>query len=322
MKPLGGRFVLVREIGSGGMSTVFLGRDEILDRPVAIKILAPGLEDSNVSSRFRREGRTAAKLSHPNIVQVYDAGEDELDGRVASYIVMEYVSGGDLKRVVDTRGPVPGTMLSRVGADAAAGLAHAHERGIIHRDVKPQNILIDEYGSAKLTDFGIARALDADHSTSTSSYLGTAAYSSPEQLRGERITPKSDVYSLGMTLYHAAVGEPPFSGGPIEVANQQVSRSPVPPRARGAYIGERLEALILECIAKDPAHRPDAAHLHERFLQLSAAPGGAEAADAVRAVTADGTAGAPRAVGSAKVAGFSGLDGIKGGGHQRGGGPG
>ena len=312
MKPLGGRFVLVREIGSGGMSTVFLGRDEILDRPVAVKILAPGLEDSNVSSRFRREGRTAAKLSHPNIVQVYDAGEDELDGREASYIVMEYVSGGDLKRIVDRRGPVPGTMLSRMGADAAAGLAHAHERGIIHRDVKPQNILIDEYGSAKLTDFGIARALDADHSTSTNSYLGTAAYSSPEQLRGERVTPKSDVYSLGMTLYHAAVGEPPFSGGPIEVANQQITKSPAPPRARGASIGERLEGLILDCIAKEPADRPDAAYLHERFLQLSAASGGpAEAEDAIKAVKTNEATGVSRAVGSAKEAGLPGVDAIR-----------
>jgi tRNA A-37 threonylcarbamoyl transferase component Bud32 len=311
MKPLGGRFVLVREIGSGGMSTVFLGRDEILDRPVAVKILEPGLEDSNVSARFRREGRTAAKLSHPNIVRVYDAGEDELDGREASYIVMEYVSGGDLKSLVDRRGPVPGTMLSRVGADAAAALAHAHERGIIHRDVKPQNILIDEYGSSKLTDFGIARALDADHSTSTSSYLGTAAYSSPEQLRGEKITPKSDVYSLGMTLYHAAVGETPFSGGPIEVANQQITKAPVPPRARGASIGGRLEALILDCIAKDPADRPDAAHLHERFLQLSAASGGAASADAIKAVRADGTAGVSRVVGPAKEAGFPSVDAIR-----------
>ena len=311
MKPLGGRFVLVREIGSGGMSTVFLGRDEILDRPVAVKILKPGLEDSDVSARFRREGRTAAKLSHPNIVQVYDAGEDELDGRETSYIVMEYVSGGDLKSLVDLRGPLPGTMLSRVGADAAAGLAHAHERGIIHRDVKPQNILIDEYGSSKLTDFGIARALDADHSTSTSSYLGTAAYSSPEQLRGEKITPKSDVYSLGVTLYHAAVGEPPFSGGAIEVANQQVTKAPVPPRSRGAYIGERLEALILDCIAKDPADRPDAAHLHERFLQLSAASGGAEAADAIKAVTTNETAGVSRVVGPAKEADFSGVDALR-----------
>ncbi len=311
MKPLGGRFVLVREIGSGGMSTVFLGRDEILDRPVAVKILAPGLEDSSVSSRFRREGRTAARLSHPNIVQVYDAGEDELDGREASYIVMEYVPGGDLKRLVDRRGPVPATMLLRVGADAAAGLAHAHERGIIHRDVKPQNILIDEYGGSKLTDFGIARALDADHSTSTSSYLGTAAYSSPEQLRGEKITPKSDVYSLGMTLYHAAVGEPPFSGGPIEVANQQVTKSPVPPRARGASIGERLEALILDCIAKDPADRPDAAHLHERFLQLGAVSGRSEVTDAIKAVGTDGTASASRAVGSAKRAGLPGVDAVR-----------
>ena len=309
MKPLGGRFVLVREIGSGGMSTVFLGRDEILDRPVAIKILEPGLEDSDVSARFRREGRTAARLSHPNIVQVYDAGEDLLDGREASYIVMEYVAGGDLKRLVDRRGQLPETMLSRIGADAAAGLAHAHARGVIHRDVKPQNILIDEYGSSKLTDFGIARALDADHSTSTTSYLGTAAYSSPEQLRGEKATPKSDVYSLGMTLYHAAVGGPPFSGGPIEVANQQVTKSPVPPRARGAYIGQRLEDLILGCIAKDPADRPDAAYLHERLLQINAARGAAEpdaAAKAIKAVGANGTAGVSRAAGAAKAPGFEG----------------
>src|SRR3712207_3122670 len=155
------------------MSTVFLGRDEILDRPVAIKILAPGLEDSDVSSRFRREGRTAARLSHPNIVQVYDAGEDELDGQEVSYIVVEYVSGGDLKDLIDGRGPVPGAMLSRIGAAVADGLAHAHERGIVHRDIKPQNVLLDEYGSPKLADFGIARALDTAHSTSTDSYLGT-----------------------------------------------------------------------------------------------------------------------------------------------------
>ena len=305
MKPLGGRFVLVREIGSGGMSAVFLGRDEILDRPVAIKVLAAGLEDSDVSARFRREGRTAARLSHPNIVQVYDAGEDYLEGREASFIVMEYVSGGDLKRLVDRRGPLPGTMLTRVGADAAGGLAHAHARGVIHRDVKPQNILMDEYGNSKLTDFGIARALDTDHSTSTSSYLGTAAYSSPEQLRGEKATPKSDVYSLGMTLYHAAVGEPPFSGGPIEVANQQVMKSPVPPRARGASIGERLEALILACIAKDPADRPDAAHLHERLLQVGAASGGGGATGAL------GTAGVARVTGAAKAAGLAGVDAVR-----------
>jgi eukaryotic-like serine/threonine-protein kinase len=293
----GGRFVLVREIGSGGMSTVYLGRDEVLDRPVAIKVLDPDLEGSSVSSRFRREGRTAARLSHPNIVQVYDAGEDELEGREVSYVVVEYVPGGDLKALISRRGPLPGSMLSRIGADVAAGLAHAHERGVIHRDIKPQNVLIDEYGSPKLTDFGIARALNVDHSTSTDSYLGTPLYSSPEQLQGEEVTAKSDVYSLGATLYHAAVGEPPFSGSWLEVASQQVVKPPVPPRRRGAYVGERLEALILGCLAKHPDDRPDAAALHERLLQINAAVTGA-------------TARAGRATGAAKAAGAAGVKAV------------
>ncbi len=309
MSLLGGRFALVREIGSGGMSTVFIGRDEVLDRPVAIKVLKPDLEGSDVSSRFRREGRTAARLSHPNIVQVYDAGEDELNGREVSYIVVEYVPGGDLKALIDRRGPFPGAILSRIGADVAAGLAHAHERGIIHRDIKPQNVLMDEYGSPKLTDFGIARALDVDHSTSTGSYLGTALYSSPEQLRGEGMTPKSDVYSLGVTLYHAAVGEPPFSGDPLQVATQHVAKPPTPPRARGAAVGERLEALILACLAKDPAARPDAATLNERLLQISAAAAGAGSA---------GVTGVARATGAAKAAGAAGVKAVKRGMSRRG----
>jgi eukaryotic-like serine/threonine-protein kinase len=297
---LAGRFVLVREIGSGGMSTVFLGRDEVLDRPVAVKILRSDLEGSDVSARFQREGRTAARLSHPNIVQVYDAGEDDLDGREVSYIVVEYVPGGDLKALIDRRGPLPGAMLSRIGAAVADGLAHAHERGIIHRDIKPQNVLIDEYGSPKLTDFGIARALDTTHSTSTDSYLGTATYSSPEQLQGERVTPKSDVYSLGATLYHAAVGGPPFTGDPLQVASQQLAKPPVPPRARGALVGERLEALILGCLAKQAADRPDAFALHERLLQISAAATAPPAG-------AIGASGLARATGAAKSAGAAGV---------------
>jgi eukaryotic-like serine/threonine-protein kinase len=258
MSRLGDRFVLEREIGSGGMSAVFLGRDEVLDRPVAVKVLKPGFDDSEVGARFRQEGRTAAKLSHPNIVQVYDAGEDTLDGRNASYIVMEYVPGGDLRRLMDKKGPLPEAELSRIGAEVAAGLAHAHERGIVHRDVKPHNILLDERGRPKITDFGIARALDATVATRTGSYLGTALYSSPEQLKGERVTPKSDVYSLGATLYHAAVGEPPFGGAPMEVATQHVSKDPVPPRERGGSVDGELEALILRCLAKDPDSRPTA----------------------------------------------------------------
>jgi tRNA A-37 threonylcarbamoyl transferase component Bud32 len=302
MSLLGGRFALVREIGSGGMSTVYLGRDEVLDRPVAVKMLNPDLEDSGVSARFRREGRTAARLSHPNIVQVYDAGEDELEGSEVSYIVVEYVAGGDLMALIDRRGPLPGIMLSRIGGDVADGLAHAHERGVIHRDIKPQNVLIDDYGSPKLTDFGIARALYADHSTSTGSFIGTALYSSPEQLRGEGVTPKSDIYSLGATLYHAAVGQPPFSGDPLQVATQQVAKPPTPPRARGAAVGERLEDLILRCLAKDPAERPDAVTLHERMLQISAAAAG---------TGAPGVSGVTRATGAARAAGAAGVKAVK-----------
>jgi eukaryotic-like serine/threonine-protein kinase len=316
---LGERFILERRIGTGGMSVVYLGRDKVLDRPVAVKVLRGGFEDSEVDARFRREGRTAARLSHPNIVQVYDAGEDELDGRYVSYIVMEYVSGGDLEALLDKKGPLVEKKLARIGADIASGLAHAHERGIVHRDIKPHNILIDSYGRPKLSDFGIARALDATHATRTGSYLGTASYSSPEQLRGGEITPKSDVYSLGCTLYQAVVGGSPFSGSPIEVASQQLTKPPTPPRARGAALSEPLEALILASLAKDPADRPDAAGLQEQLLRISAVASGAvtiapPAEQTTRSFA--GVAGIANAAGTAKAAGTKGFEtvvrGLKG----------
>jgi eukaryotic-like serine/threonine-protein kinase len=309
VRRLGDRFVLVRELGSGGMARVFLGRDEVLDRPVAVKVVVPDPEDPEIGLRFQREGRAAARLSHPNIVRVFDAGEDRLNGRAVSYIVMEYVPGGDFKDMMDRNGPLPETMISRVGADVASGLTHAHERGIIHRDVKPRNILLDDRGSPKLADFGIARALDGTTSRDRGgSYLGTAAYSSPEQLRGERVTPKSDVYSFGATLYHAAVGERPFSGNSIEVANQHVLKVPVPPRERGARIGDGLETLILSCLAKDPGERPDAARLRDKLLQRSAA----DATAAMARSAADGrTAGISRVAGAARMAGASGLGAVR-----------
>ncbi len=297
MRRIGERFVLEREIGAGGMSTVFLGRDEVLDRHVAVKILKPGFEDSDIGARFRREGITAARLAHANIVQVYDAGEDELDGCKDSYIVMEYVSGGDLKKLIDEKGPLEDAEVSRIGADVISGLAHAHNRGIIHRDIKPQNVLMDEYGRPRVADFGIARALDsaASHATKTGSYLGTALYSAPEQLKGEKATPKSDVYSLGATLYHASVGEAPFAGSSIEVASQHVSRAPAPPRERGARISAYLEGIILLCLAKDPAARPEAADLHTRLLQRGAmaigATGPSAPSSSLEPIKAAGAAG-------------------------------
>jgi eukaryotic-like serine/threonine-protein kinase len=307
VRRLGDRFVLVRELGSGGMARVFLGRDEVLDRPVAVKVVEPDPEDPEIGIRFQREGRAAARLSHPNVVRVFDAGEDELNGREVSYIVMEYVPGGDLQDLMDRNGPLPETMLSRVGADVASGLAHAHERGIIHRDVKPRNILLDDRGSPKLADFGIARALDGTTSRDRAgSYLGTAAYSSPEQLKGERVTPKSDVYSFGATLYHAAAGKRPFSGNSIEVANQHILKLPAPPRERGARIGEGLEALILSCLAKDPGKRPDAARLRDKLQERSVADATAALAGSnAKAGGFPGTKGISRVAGAARTAGAS-----------------
>ena len=260
------RFVLEREIGSGGMSLVFLGRDEVLDRPVAIKLLKPGFGETDIGARFRREGRTAASLSHPNIVQVYDAGEGEYEGREASFIVMEYVPGGDLKGLIDERGALSGGDFAGLSG-VAAGLAHAHARGVIHRDIKPHNILLDENRRPKLADFGIARALDATYATRTGSYLGTALYSAPEQLRGDKVTPKTDVYSLGATLYQAATGQPPFLGTPIEVASQHVSKEPTPPRQLNDAVSESLETLILDCLKKDPDSRPTADEVRLGLLE-------------------------------------------------------
>lgn len=210
MNRLGGRFVLEGEIGSGGMSVVYLGRDEILDRPVAVKVLRLGFEDSEVGERFRREGRTAARISHPNVVQVYDAREGELDGREVSYIVMEHVAGGDLKDLIRSSGPLSEKELCRIGADVASGLAGAHDRGIIHRDVKPQNILIDDYGRPKITDFGIARALDTTQATRTGSPIEVAGQQlskEPTPLRARGV----DVGAGFEALVMAALSKEPAS---------------------------------------------------------------------------------------------------------------
>jgi serine/threonine-protein kinase len=290
------RFVLEHELGSGGMARVFLGRDEVLDRPVAVKLLKPVHGDTDINDRFEREGRTAARLAHPNIVQVYDAGEAEFDGRETSYIVMEYIPGGDLKGLINSRGRLSGAELARLGEEVCAGLAHAHKRGVIHRDIKPHNILLDENGHAKVTDFGIARALDATQATRSGAYLGTALYSSPEQLQGQKATPKSDVYSLGATLYQAATGLPPFSGGsPLEIASQHVSKTPVPCRERGADVSKDLEALILACLAKNPDERPTAEGMRSR-LEAEIPFAGATQAQPAAPVTVPTSAGQTQAM--------------------------
>lgn len=304
MSRLGGRFVLEREIGSGGMASVHLGTDEVLERRIAVKVLKPEFQESDVGARFRREGRTAARLSHPNIVQVFDAGEDDLDGRRVSYIVMEHVPGGDLRQMIAGRGALSTAEVSGLSG-IAAGLAHAHERGVVHRDIKPHNILLTDNGQPKLTDFGIARALDATQFTQTGMYLGTARYSSPEQLQGEKTTAKSDVYSLGITLYEAVTGAPPFSGTPVEIATQHVSKPPTPP-GEFAQVDEYLQALILDCISKSPEDRPDAASVEQRLKDLTRdakptrqnAPAGAMAQASTGPAPTRATSAAPTRVGA------------------------
>ncbi|MDP9188425.1 MAG: protein kinase, partial [Actinomycetota bacterium] len=221
---LSGRYRLGGKLGSGGMSTVYLAQDEVLDRPVAVKVLHREIsEEADQLERFRREARAAARLSHPNLVSVIDAGEDE--GR--PYIVFEYVEGVTLKQRIQ-EGEMPVDEAIAYAIEIGRGLIAAHGRKLIHRDVKPQNVLIDTDGRAKVTDFGIARSLEGEGMTATGRGLGTTDYVSPEQAMGEDADERSDVYSLGVVLYEMLSGDVPFSAETqIGVAMKHVNQ-PLP----------------------------------------------------------------------------------------------
>ena len=251
-----GRYELHRRLGRGGMAEVSLGRDQLLDRPVAIKALFPEFAtDPSFVERFRREATAAANLNHPNVVGVYDWGEAE----GTYFIVMEYVDGRSLSEILRSDGPLHPDRVADVGADVAAALGFAHRNGVVHRDVKPGNVLVDNHGHVKVADFGIARAISAstdDNLTQAGTVMGTATYFSPEQARGDAVDPRSDIYSLGCVLYELVVGRPPFSGdSPVAIAYKQVHESPVPPRQVNPAVPPALEAIILKCLAKNPANR-------------------------------------------------------------------
>ncbi len=232
---LSDRYELGEILGFGGMSEVHLARDLRLHRDVAIKVLRADLaRDPSFYLRFRREAQNAAALNHPAIVAVYDTGEAETATGPLPYIVMEYVDGVTLRDIVHTEGPMPSKRAIEVIADACQALNFSHQHGIIHRDVKPANIMISKTGAVKVMDFGIARALaDANSVTQTAAVIGTAQYLSPEQARGEKVDARSDVYSLGCVLYEILTGEPPFVGdSPVAVAYQHVREDPVPPSQR------------------------------------------------------------------------------------------
>jgi serine/threonine-protein kinase len=263
------------------MAEVFLAHDEVLDRDVALKVLrSQYVKDEEFAERFRREARSAAGLSHPNIVQVYDRGETE-DG--TCYIAMEYVPGGTLKEWLGEKGPLEPRKAAAVAARIAGALGAAHERGVIHRDVKPQNVLVTASGDLKVTDFGIARAASAATISVTNAVFGTAGYLSPEQALGEPVSPRSDLYSLGVVLYEMLTGELPFrADNPLAVCMKHVTEPLRPPRKLNPAIPEEINALVVKLLAKDPANRPGSAaellgDLDRVQDGLPPAPAGAEA---------------------------------------------
>jgi beta-lactam-binding protein with PASTA domain len=265
-----GRYELIRQIARGGTAQVYLARDLLLDRPVALKVLFPELSsDSSFVERFRREAQAAANLSHPNIVPVFDWGESER----TYFIVMEYVDGEPLSAIIRSQAPLPPARAAGIAADISKALSYAHRHGVVHRDVKPGNVLLTRDGQVKVTDFGIARAVGSDDSvTQTGLVMGTATYFSPEQAQGLGVDGRSDVYALGVVLYEMVTGRPPFSADtPVAIAYKHVSEAAVPPRELEPRVPEALEAIILRAIAKQPSDRyPTAEDFHadlQRYAQ-------------------------------------------------------
>jgi serine/threonine protein kinase len=271
---LSGRYRLGKKLGSGGMSTVYLAQDEVLDRPVAVKLLHREIsEEADQLERFRREARAAARLSHPNLVGVIDAGEDE--GR--PYIVFEYVEGQTLKqRIQASEGGLEVDEAVAYAIEIGRGLSAAHSRKLIHRDVKPQNVLIDPDGRAKVTDFGIARSLESEGLTATGRVLGTTDYVSPEQAMGEDVDERSDVYSLGVVLYEMLSGEVPFSAETqVGVAMKHVN-NPMPDiRTKRPEVPIEVAGVINRSTAKDSRDRYSS--VSEMVLDLETGLGAEEA---------------------------------------------
>jgi len=251
---LAGRYELEELVGSGGMSSVYRAHDRELERTVALKVLHQRLAaDADVLERFKREARLVAGLSHVNIVAVIDRGEEA--GR--PFIVLEYIAGENLKQLVTRVGPLPVEDALELAIQVARGLTFAHEKGFVHRDVKPQNVLLNGNGEAKVTDFGIARALDVvQGQTQTGTVLGTCDYIAPEQAQGRRVDEHSDIYSLGIVLYELLTAEVPFSGDNfVAVAMQHINTIPDPVSLHRPEVPKRVDAAVERALAKDPAAR-------------------------------------------------------------------
>jgi serine/threonine-protein kinase len=247
------RYEIRRELAQGGMAEVYLGHDRLLDRAVALKALFPEYaREPTFVERFRREAQAAANLNNPNIVGIYDWGQEA----GTYFIVMEYVEGRSLRDLIRGEGPLGANQASEIAAEIASALAFAHRAGVVHRDVKPGNVLLTRTGGVKVTDFGIARAGTSDGLTQTGSVMGTATYFSPEQAQGLAVDGRSDVYSLGVVLYEMVTGVVPFTGdSPVAVAYKHVREEPMSPKQRNPDVPEDLEQIILTALAKDPDQR-------------------------------------------------------------------
>src|SRR5678815_756180 len=245
-----GRYRILRKLGSGGMANVYLAEDEELGRRVAIKILNDRhANDDQFVERFRREAKNAAGLSHPNIVSIYDRGDSE----GTYYIAMEYVEGRTLKELLVARGPSPLGIAIDYTRQILSALRFAHRNGIVHRDIKPHNVIVDGEGRVKVMDFGIARAGAASQMTEAGSIIGTAQYLSPEQARGAPVDQTSDLYSVGVVLYEMLTGQVPFTGDtPLEIAMKHLSEVPAPPSELRPEVPHDLDSAVLRALAKDP----------------------------------------------------------------------
>jgi eukaryotic-like serine/threonine-protein kinase len=292
------RYRLERKIGSGGMADVYLAVDESLGRQVAIKILSDRYaSDAGFVERFRREASAAASLNHPNIVAVYDRGEAE----GTYYIAMEFLDGPTLKDEITRRAPLPEAEAIGYATQALDALDFAHRRGVIHRDVKPHNMVMTEDGRLKVTDFGIARAGNAQQMTEVGSIVGTAQYLSPEQARGHAVGPQSDLYSMGIVLYEMLTGELPFTGGSaVEIAMKQVSDTPPPLHEQNRLVSPAMEQVVMRALAKDPALRyPSARAMADELRRVGR--GGAASSETVQATRVISAAEAARAESATSV---------------------
>jgi serine/threonine-protein kinase len=255
---LGDRYELTDRIGSGGMGTVWRAKDTLLGRDVAVKLLHEGLaSDAAFAERFRREARAAARLAHPNIAAVYDTGEYDAGGHTVPFIVMELVDGQSLHARIKRDGPLPVRDTVRVSRAVLGALAHAHARGLVHRDMKPGNVLLARTGDIKVVDFGIAKGAGEGTSvTRTGALMGTAAYLSPEQVEGHAATYRSDLYSLGCLMVTALTGAPPYDGDSAVAVAMRHLRDPIPSvRARRPDVPPALDRIVAQALEKDPARR-------------------------------------------------------------------